>query len=66
MLVLSENYIKDFEVVVRLWAGALQLVDTITATPLELWHLETHVEEPVSLTNGNGTSPPYRCRVGGP
>jgi hypothetical protein len=33
MLVLSESYIKDFEVMVRLWAGALQLVDTITATP---------------------------------
>jgi hypothetical protein len=34
MLVLSENYIKDFEVVVRVWAGALQLADTITANPL--------------------------------
>jgi hypothetical protein len=32
MLVLSENYIKYFEV--RSWAGALQLAEAITATPL--------------------------------
>jgi hypothetical protein len=34
MLVLSENYIKALEVAVRVWASALKLVDTITATPL--------------------------------
>jgi hypothetical protein len=64
MLFLSENYIKEFEVVVRLLAGALQLVEIITATNLSFnsfWN-----EEPVSLTDGNGTSPPYRCCVGGP
>jgi hypothetical protein len=64
MLVLSENYIKALEVAVRVWASALKLVDTITATPLSFGTLRR--TEPVSLTDGNGTSPPYRCRVGGP